>query len=223
MKEQNGKDKKNPWWKGEKKLYLFTAIGCAVVLLAVIIVAVAISGNQTQEGKKNSSSSISAPAPDDSSSAPDSSSGGQEEKPVDGSTEGMIMPVESVTVSNDYGFWYNKTLNSYYEHKGMDFVAEAGTEVLAVQAGTVESIYKEDLLSGTEIVVDHGNGLKTVYRFVEEAEGLKVGDKVEKGQTIGKIAEANGDEYKEGAHLHFEILQNGANVDPAKHLTLEEK
>ena len=222
MKEQNGKDKKTPWWKGEKKLYLFTAIGCAAILLTVIIVAVAVSANKTQEGKKASSSSISAPIPDDSSSAPDSS-GGQEEKPVGGETEGMVVPVANVTVSNDYGFWYNKTLNSYYEHKGMDFVAEAGTEVLAVQAGTIESIYKEDLLSGTEIVVDHGNGLKTVYRFVEETEGLKVGDTVEKGQTIGKIAEANGDEYKEGAHLHFEIIQNGKNVDPATHLTLEEK
>ena len=102
-------------------------------------------------------------------------------------------------------------------------MAEAGVEVLAAQTGTVESIYKEDLLSGTEIVINHGNGLKTVYRFIEEAEGLKVGDQVERGEVIGVVAEANGDEYKEGAHLHFEVLQNGANVDPAIHLTLEEK
>ena len=79
------------------------------------------------------------------------------------------------------------------------------------------------MATGTEIVVDHGNGLKSVYRFVNEAEGLKTGDEVERGQVIGVVAEANGDEYKEGAHLHFEILQNGTKIDPAIHLTLEEK
>ena len=87
----------------------------------------------------------------------------------------------------------------------------------------IESIYKEDVLLGTEIVVDHGNGLKTVYRFVTEAEGLKVGDEVEKGEVIATIAEANGNEYKDGAHLHFEVLQDGKHVDPALHLPLEEK
>ena len=134
-----------------------------------------------------------------------------------------MWPLAAVSVSNDYGFYHNQTLNFYYEHQGVDFVAEAGASVFAVEAGVVESIYKEDLLSGTEIVIDHGNNLKSVYRFVTETEGLKVGDSVEKGQLIATVAEANGDEYKDGAHLHFEILQNGKHVDPAVHLTLEEK
>ena len=89
--------------------------------------------------------------------------------------------------------------------------------------GEVESIYKDDLLSGTEIVVKHSDGLKTLYRFVTEVNGLKVGDKVEKGEVIATVAEAAGDEYKDGAHLHFEVLKNGQNVDPAEYLTLEEK
>ena len=41
--------------------------------------------------------------------------------------------------------------------------------------------------------------------------------------VIATVAEANGKEYKDGAHLHFEIFENGKNVDPAKYLTLEEK
>ena len=217
------KSKQKSWWSKENRYYLLTAIGCAAVLLAVIIVAVAVSGDKTKEAGKNSVSS-SVTMPDSSVDKPNEGTGGkEEEKPVGGETEGMIMPVSGVSVTNDYGFWFNKTLNSYYEHKGMDFVAEVGTEVLATLAGTVESIYKDDLLSGTEIVINHGNGLKTLYRFVKEAEGLKVGDTVAKGDVIGVVAEANGDEYKEGAHLHFEVLQNGANVDPATHLTLEEK
>jgi murein DD-endopeptidase MepM/ murein hydrolase activator NlpD len=135
----------------------------------------------------------------------------------------MITPVEAVSVLNEYGFYHNKTLGAYYEHAGVDFAATAGTSVFAAESGVVESIYKDDLLLGTEIVLDHGDGLKTVYRFVTEAEGLKVGDRVEKGDVIATVAEANGNEYKDGAHLHFEVLKNGKNVDPAEYLTLEEK
>lgn len=233
MKEQNGSEKKKKIRiNGEKKFYLFTAIGCAAVLLAVIIVAVAVTNNsKVNSGLKNPSSNSSVEAPLDSAGGNSSagnnndSAGGNNstDEPVNGGSEEMIMPMASVTVSNDYGFYHNQTLNSYYEHKGVDFVAEVGTEVLAAQSGVVESIYKDDLLSGTEITLDHGNGLKTVYRFVTEAEGLKIGQTVEKGAVIATVAEANGDEYKDGAHLHFEILQDGKHVDPAVHLTLEEK
>ena len=144
-------------------------------------------------------------------------------EPVVTLPEGMVAPVVTVSVLNDYGFYHNKTLNTYYEHAGIDFTATAGAEVMAVEKGTIESIYKDDVLLGTEIVVDHGDGLKTVYRFVTEAEGLKVGDKVEKGEVIATVAEATGNEYKDGAHLHFEIMQDGKTIDPALRLPLEEK
>jgi murein DD-endopeptidase MepM/ murein hydrolase activator NlpD len=62
-----------------------------------------------------------------------------------------------------------------------------------------------------------------VYRFVNQVENLKVGDQVGKGQVVATVAEANGSEYKDGAHLHFEILKDGASVDPSIYLTLEEK
>ncbi len=137
--------------------------------------------------------------------------------------ERMIMPLETVVIIHDYGFYHNQTLNCYYEHTGLDFSAEVGTQVMAVKAGTIESIYKDDLLLGTEIVIDHGDGLKSVYRFVNEAEGLSVGDSVEKGEVIATVAEANGNEYKDGPHLHFEIMENGRIVDPATYLTLEDK
>lgn len=249
MKEQNGteqetektknknKDKKKKWKiSGEKRFYLFTAIGCAAALLAVIIVAIAVtnSGDVDQQAGVNNSTSTSAPIESEPSDEDENSSntdvGGKDDEdnggadePVINTPEGMISPVANVTVSNDYGFFYNQTLNSYYEHKGVDFVAAAGTEVKAVEAGVIESIYKDDLLSGTQITVDHGDGLKSVYRFVTEAEGLTVGASVAKGDVIATVAEATGDEYKDGAHLHFEITKNGVSIDPTTYLTLEEK
>lgn len=225
MKEQNEKEKqtrRKSGVKGERRFYLFTAIGCAVALVAIVIVAVAVSSSANLDTPQAGNSTVG-----NSNSAPSQDVGG-EQNPDDNeqvvvTPEGMIMPIESVALINEYGFYYNKTLNSYYEHKGLDFAAEAGASVLAVEDGQIESIYKGDLLSGTEIVVSHGDGLKSVYRFVTEAEGLAVGDSVKKGDVIATVAEANGDEYKDGAHLHFEVLKEGVQVDPAVYLTLEEK
>ncbi len=202
----------------EKRFYLFTAVGAALALIAIIVIAIAVTNTGNVNQDLHAHSSVESSSVADTSTEPDSS-----DEPVVNTPEGMIAPVEAATLSNDYGFYHNKTLNSYYEHMGVDFTAAAGTEVLAVEDGTIESIYKDDLLLGTEITVDHGNGLKTVYRFVTEAEGIKVGDKVEKGDVIATVAEATGEEYKDGAHLHFEVLKNGTNVDPAIYLPLEEK
>ena len=213
MKEQ----KERKWRRkmsGEKRFYLITALSASLALLAIVVTTVAVSGNNlaTQPGESNQLNGSSTTI-----------TGGKEEENVVVTPEGMLSPLETVTVVNEYGFYHNSTLDAYYEHSGVDFLASEGTAVLAVQDGVVESIYKDDLLLGTEIVVNHGDGLKTVYRFVKETDGLKVGDSVKRGQVIASVAEANGNEYKDGAHLHFEVKKDGKTVDPAIYLTLEEK
>ncbi len=220
--QKNEKGKKGKMNK-EKKFYLFTAIGCAAVLVAIIVIALAVSGTGKVETPGVLGGGTSVETPDNSSGNETPDDKPNDDKPVVVIPEGMVTPVSGATVINDYGFFHNKTLNSYYEHEGMDFAVAAGTEVKAVENGVIESIYKADILLGTEIVVDHGDGLKTVYRVVTEAEGLKVGDEVEKGEVIATVAEATGNEYKDGAHLHFEVLENGKQVDPALHLPSEEK
>ncbi len=222
--QQNKKEKKKfTWFKKpmtkENKQYLFTAIGCAVALLVIIMIAI-MASNQNKIGNQLQNSGLNS-VPDSTTSESAGDNDGNET--VVTTPEGMISPIESVSVLNDFGFYYNRTLNSYYEHVGVDFSAAVGTEVLAVDDGKIESIYKDDLLSGTEITINHGDGIRTVYRFVDEVETLKVGDKVEKGDVIATVAEANGEEYKDGPHLHFEVLKNGESVDPADYLTLEEK
>jgi murein DD-endopeptidase MepM/ murein hydrolase activator NlpD len=209
---------------GEKRFYLLTAIGCAVALVAVVIVAIAASVNgSVDQGGVDKKPSVEAPLPDDNKPAGGEEDDNKDDEQVVVTPEGMISPLETVTMLNEHGFYHNKTLNSYYEHKGVDFSAEAGTNVLAVEKGVVESIFTGDVLTGTEIVIKHEDGLKSVYRFVNQVENLKVGDQVGKGQVVATVAEANGSEYKDGAHLHFEILKDGASVDPSIYLTLEEK
>ena len=225
MKEQNEKEmkkekKSKKKISGEKRFYMLTAMACAVALVAIVVVAVAVSGNKVENNQATNNPVQSTPLPDSSDT---NGEGNTNDEQVSGLPEGMVSPLETVTVLNDYGFYHNTTLNAYYEHSGVDFSATAGTNVLAVESGVVESVYKDDILLGTEIVINHGNGLKSVYCYVTEIEGLKAGDDVEKGQVIATVAEANGKEYKDGAHLHFEILKEGKSVDPATYLTLEEK
>ncbi len=221
MKEQNDKEKKENKGKNgngkmtkEKKFYLFTAIGCAAALIAIIVVAAIVNGIGNAGNQ-----AIKPPAVD--STLPDDGSGSDE--PVVTLPDEMALPVAEATLMTDHGFYYNETLDVYYEHSGVDFAAGEGAQVFAVDDGVVESIYKDDLLLGTEIVVAHEDGVKSVYRFVVEAEGLKVGASVKKGDVIATVASATGNEYKDGAHLHFEILKDGKSVDPTSYLTLEEK
>ena len=216
-KEKEKKTKRAKKWNGEKRFYLFTALGCAAALSAIVIVAVAISGGDKGGVNNKVDNTPTIEVPDNTPTNPN------ENEQVSGLPDGMISPMELVSVTHEYGFYHNETLNSYYEHKGMDFSAEVGAEVLAVEDGKVESVYTGDVLLGTEITIDHGNGVKSVYRFVTEAEGLKAGDTVKKGDVIATVAEASGNEYKQGAHLHFEIMKNDVSVDPSTYLTLEEK
>lgn len=202
----------------EKRLYLYTAISCAVALAAIVVIAIATAGD-VQGGQQTNQSASDVFQPGNSSVDQVE----QPDKPTITVPDGMISPIETATVKSDYGFYYNQTLNVYHEHAGLDFSAAAGTNVLAAEDGVVESIYKEDLLLGTEIVILHDDGLRSVYRFVTETEGLKAGAKVKKGDVIAMVAEATGNEYKDGAHLHFEIRKDGVCVDPTEYLTLEEK
>lgn len=204
----------------EKRLYLYTAISCAVALVAIVVIAIATAGDVKTGNQTENGTSSSVFQPEDSSSDPTPPSS---EQPVVTVPEGMISPIEDISVGSDYGFYYNQTLNVYHEHAGVDFSAAAGTQVFAVEDGVVESVYKDDLLLGTEIVIRHDDGLRSVYRFVSEMEGLKAGVSVKKGDVIATVAEATGNEYKDGAHLHFEIHKDGVCVDPAEYLTMEEK
>ena len=212
-KEKKGKEpeqkteKEKIDWK-DRQAWMGLASACLAVVLAIVLIIAFAGGDQPAIDAGNVNSSTSG------------SDGGQQ--PVDEDL-GMGLPIEAVSVSNEYGFFYNQTLDCYYHHDGVDFLTEAGANVLAAEDGVVESVYSGDVLKGTEIVLDHGNGLKTVYRFVVAVDGLSVGDEVKQGDVIATVAEATGNEYKDGAHLHFEILENGETVDPTVHLDIIEK
>lgn len=147
---------------------------------------------------------------------------GKDDKPTTSDTT-FACPMETMDVVNVFEFGKDVTLGHWHFHTGLDIAAAAGTNVMASLDGTVETLIVGDQLDGTKIVIAHANGLKTVYSFIEAKEGLKEGDTVKRGEVIGTVAEPNGAEFKQGAHLHFEVIENGESVDPAIYLDLQEK
>ena len=136
----------------------------------------------------------------------------------------FIMPVENATKIAGYSesMVFNSTLGRFSAHTAIDFFAAEGTPVYAVEDGTVESV-TNGILEGVTVIIDHGDGLKTVYNSLADPDEVSVGQKVARGDKIGEVSVTNRQEYKDGAHLHFEVTENGETIDPGKYLVFEEK
>lgn len=99
-------------------------------------------------------------------------------------------------------------------HEGVDIKAARGTEIRAAGAGKVVAAtkrYKGQTAWGNVVVIDHGHGLVTRYAHLD-GYVVKKGDRVDAGEVIGTVGSTG---KSTGSHLHFEVLQDGVNVDPA--------
>lgn len=169
------------------------------------------------------------PIEDPSSDPVDEPIGGKEDEPVivvDPEDEKIIFtsPVENYSSYSGYSdtLHYNSTLKRYESHKAMDFFAEEGSSVCAVFGGVVESV-TNDLLKGYTITIDHGNGLKSIYNSLLDGDNVTQGQTVNKGDIIGEVSVSNRQEYKDGAHLHFAVTENGNYIDPETYLLMQDK
>jgi murein DD-endopeptidase MepM/ murein hydrolase activator NlpD len=100
-------------------------------------------------------------------------------------------------------------------HQGLDFRVTTGTPVAAVNSGTVilaQALYFE----GNCIVIDHGQGLLTLYLHLSEMR-VKEGERVAKGQQIGL---SGGTGRATGPHLHLAVRWQGIYLNPAGLLAL---
>jgi len=96
-------------------------------------------------------------------------------------------------------------------HSGMDFTAPTGTEVYATGNGVIETVKSARRELGNHIVIDHGFGYETVYGHLDGF-NVRVGQKVKRGDVIGFIGSTG---LSTAPHLHYEVLVNGRQVDPA--------
>ena len=100
-------------------------------------------------------------------------------------------------------------------HIGADFACPIGTPVLAADGGTVvHAGWGEHETYGISVYIDHGNGYKTRYAHLSVATTV-AGQGVEKGQKIGEVGSTG---CSTGPHVHFEVYQNGVNVNPLNYI-----
>lgn len=112
---------------------------------------------------------------------------------------------------------YSKTLDEWRTHTGIDLKADRGTPVKAVGDGVVTDV-KNDPRFGIVVIVEHDNGLKTVYANLASADMVTPNQKVKQGEVIGSIGNTAKIEAAEPPHLHFEVLKDNKPVDPENYL-----
>ena len=102
----------------------------------------------------------------------------------------------------------------YYNHRGLDIAAPKGTPIYAAASGTVISYKNQSSGYGRHIVIDHGNGVQTLYAHTS-AVYVTVGQKVTQGQKVAAVGRTG---WATGNHLHFGVMINGVYKNPELYL-----
>lgn len=122
-------------------------------------------------------------------------------------------PVANSYITSGYGYRADPFGGGGQYHKGIDFDANTGDPVLAVADGVV-SYSGVRSGYGNVVEVDHGNGFVTRYAHNSRLT-VKVGDLVRVGQEVAKAGSTG---RSTGAHVHFEVWENGRVHNPRKFL-----
>ncbi len=124
-------------------------------------------------------------------------------------------PIEG-HVTSSFGWRLDPISNKRAWHTGIDIKANYGSSVAAAKPGTVKFAGTDPEL-GNVVIVDHGNGLESVYGHNSKIL-VKKGDVIQVGTQIAKVGSSG---RTNGAHLHFEIRQNGLSINPEPYLMKE--
>lgn len=131
-------------------------------------------------------------------------------------TEDFVIPV-SGRLTTEFGETrYVNNAPTSYRHSGLDIAAATGTPVVAVNRGRVV-LAMELITQGNTVVIDHGQGLFSVYFHMDELS--TAADRiVERGETIGTVGTTG---FSTGPHLHFTMSYYRHNLEPGHFLVGE--
>ena len=125
---------------------------------------------------------------------------------------GFAYPVRYAGVSSPFGNRFHPVLKRYILHTGVDLVAKY-VPLRAAKSGVVT--FAGNMSGyGKIIIIRHDNGYETRYAHLSVI-STNVGEHVNQGDLIGKTGNSG---RTTGAHLHFEIRQNGVPKNPMKYL-----
>lgn len=124
-----------------------------------------------------------------------------------------IQPVsnkELKRLASGFGYRIDPILKVRKMHAGIDFSAERGTPIYATGDGVVKYVRYDFGGFGKYVVIDHGFGIETLYGHMD-AQNVKVGQEVKRGETIGFVGSTG---KSTAPHVHYEVHINGERVDP---------
>lgn len=114
--------------------------------------------------------------------------------------KGIQTPVEKKRITQGYSFF----------HPGIDMDGVTGDPIKSIKPGKVESVSYSKYAYGNSIIVNHGNGLTSLYAHLSKIE-VSAGQEVTMNTEIGKMG-ATGRAF--GDHLHLEVYDHGKQINP---------
>ncbi|VAW84252.1 Peptidase, M23/M37 family [hydrothermal vent metagenome] len=122
-------------------------------------------------------------------------------------------PITKGWLSSHFGERTDPFTGKLAQHQGVDFAGKEGSSVISVAAGVV-TVAEKRYGYGNLVEVNHGNGYVTRYGHNKTVQ-VSAGQIVEKGEVLALMGSTG---RSTGPHVHFEVLQNGKPVDPAKYI-----
>lgn len=124
-------------------------------------------------------------------------------------------PVRVGFISSPFGERIDPFTGGDEFHEGIDFAAPMGTQIHAVAAGVVTWAGPREGY-GNLVQIDHGQGYATRYGHAEKIL-VHVGEVVKRGDVIALVGSTG---RSTGPHVHFEVLKNGHEINPAAFVRL---
>ena len=120
-----------------------------------------------------------------------------------------VQGTNTISLSNPYGSRVKPGGQGETVHAGIDIPAPEGEVILAAADGTVSEV-GFDPERGNYLVLDHGDGLTTLYGQCRDFT-VEEGDTVRAGEMIGAVGSTG---MSTGPHLHFEVRQDDEPQNP---------
>lgn len=124
-----------------------------------------------------------------------------------------IRPANTGSFSSLYGRRRDPFTGQWEPHMGIDISARTGTPVYATADGRVIHVKREPGF-GKTLVLDHGNGYKTLYAHLHSFLVTR-GQRVKRGDVIAEIGNSG---RSTGPHLHYEVIHNKQHQNPLDYM-----